>query len=57
MDAADANIATELETRLSIIETLERDDPSRRELSGADLSLFIGVSVVIVLFGILVLAL
>ncbi|MCY7326215.1 MAG: hypothetical protein LH605_08810 [Microbacteriaceae bacterium] len=57
MDSADANIATELETRLSIIDTIERDDPSRRELSGADLSLFIGVSVVIVLFGILVLAL
>ena len=57
MDAADANIATELETRLSVIDTIERDDPSRRELSGAELSLFIGVSVVIVLFGILVLAL
>jgi len=57
MDAADANIATELETRLSIIDTIERDDPSRRELSGADLSLFVGVSVVIALLGILMLSL
>jgi len=57
MDAADANIATELESRLSIIDTIERDDPSRRELSGADLSLFVGVSVVIALLGILMLSL
>ncbi len=57
MDAADAQIATELETRLGVIDTIERNDPSRRALSGADLSLFVGVSVVIALVGILVLAL
>ncbi|GAB3131892.1 hypothetical protein [Marisediminicola antarctica] len=57
MDAADAGIGTELETRLGVIDTIERNDPSRRALSGADLSLFVGVSVVIALVGILVLAL
>lgn len=57
MDAADAQTATELETRLGVIDTIERDDPSRRSLSGADISLFVGVSVVITLLGILVLAL
>lgn len=57
MDAADAQTATELETRLGVIDTIERDDPSRRALSGADLSLFVGVTVVITLLGILVLAL
>ncbi|MET3767952.1 hypothetical protein ABIB15_000624 [Marisediminicola sp. UYEF4] len=57
MDAADAQTATELETRLGVIDTIERDDPSRHALSGADLSLFVGVSVVITLLGILVLAL
>ena len=57
MDAADVTNSTELETRLGVIDTIERDDPSRRALSGADLSLFVGVSVVITLLGILVLAL
>jgi len=57
MDAADAQTATELETRLGVIDTIERHDPSRRALSAADLSLFVGVTVVITLLGILVLAL
>ena len=57
MDAADVTTSTELETRLGVIDTIERDDPSRRALSGADLSLFVGVSVVITLLGILMLAL
>lgn len=57
MDAEDAKISTELETRLGAIDTIERNDPSRRALTRADLSLFVGVSVVIALLGILVLAL
>lgn len=57
MNAADADIAAELESRLSVIATEERDDPSRRALTAADLGLFVGVSVAIALIGLLVLAL
>lgn len=57
MDAADARIAVELERRLGVIDSIERDDPARRALTGADLWLFVGVAGVITLLGILVLAL
>jgi|GEM_PF-5575016 len=57
MNAADADTAVELQGRLTTIATEERDDPSRRALTGADLGLFVGVSVAIALVGILVLAL
>ena len=57
MDAADARIAVELERRLGVIESVERDDPARRALTAADLWLFVGVVGVITLLGILVLAL
>lgn len=57
MDAADATVANSLESRLSEIATVERDDESRRPLSGADLGLFVGVSIAVALAGVLVLAL
>lgn len=57
MDDVDARIALELDRRLDVVETLERDDPSRQALSGAQITLFVGVSIGITVLGILVLAL
>lgn len=57
MDGTDARIAVELESRLGIIDSIERDDPARRALTGPDLWLFVGVAGAITLLGVLVLAL
>ena len=57
MDSTDARIAVELESRLGVIDSIERDDPARSALTGAELWLFVGVTGMIALLGVLVLAL
>lgn len=50
-------VATELERRIEIIEHEEMGDPSRMLLSGREIAVYIGVTVLAVVIGALVVAL
>lgn len=50
-------VAEELERRIRVIESEERDDDSRRPFTGVELALYVGVTVVAVIIGAVMVAL
>ncbi|MET2011653.1 hypothetical protein ABXJ56_08900 [Microbacterium chocolatum] len=44
-------VASELERRIAVIESAERDDDSRRPFTGVELTLYVGVTVAAVVIG------
>lgn len=50
----DARIAQELERRIAVIEAEEMDGPSRRPMTGREIAVYVGVSVVAVIVGLVV---
>ena len=52
-----ARVQQELHRRIEEIRTAEADDPARRALSRNDLAMYVGVTVLISLLGVLVMVL
>ncbi|MET4098576.1 hypothetical protein ABIB37_000813 [Agrococcus sp. UYP10] len=53
----DPAVAAELERRIQIVEHDERDEPSRLPMTGREIAVYVGVSVVAVVIGLLVVVL